>query len=100
MKAVADGKLVATIGGHFLEGAWAMVLLCDHYHGIDFASERIDWRSEMLPLTQETVGNYLKYFGTGHWRKIDFRRFSKFYNRDLKTYNLSLRALLAAEDKP
>jgi ABC-type sugar transport system substrate-binding protein len=95
VKAVADGKLVATIGGHFLEGAWAMVLLCDHYHGIDFASERIDWRSEMLPLTKETVGNYLKYFGTGHWRKIDFRQFSKFYNRDLKTYNFSLETLLA-----
>jgi ABC-type sugar transport system substrate-binding protein len=104
VKAVADGKLVATIGGHFLEGAWAMVLLCDYHHGIDFASERIDWRSEMLPLTKETVGNYLKYFGTGHWRKIDFRRFSKFYNRDLKSYNLSVKALLAeskaAEAKP
>jgi ABC-type sugar transport system substrate-binding protein len=95
VKAVQDGRLVASVGGHFLEGAWAMVLLCDYAHGIDFASERVDWRSEMLPLTKDSVENYFKLFGAGNWRRIDFRRYSKFYNPDLKHYSFSIKPLLA-----
>jgi len=94
LSAVEQGKMVATIGGQILEGAWAMVLLCDYYHGIDFASERVAWRSEMLPLTKETAGPSTKYLGPGNWEKLNFRRFSKFHNPDLKTYNFSIKTLM------
>jgi len=94
VKAVADGKLTATVGGHFMDGAWALVLLYDYHHGIDFASERTDWLSKMLPLTKETAKEYLNTFGVGNWRKVDFRSFSKSYNSGLKKYDFSLNKVL------
>jgi ABC-type sugar transport system substrate-binding protein len=94
VKAVADGKLTATVGGHFLDGAWALVLLYDYHHGIDFASERTDWQSKMLPLTKKTAKEYLNTFGVGNWRKVDFRSFSKACNSGLKRYDFSLDKLL------
>jgi hypothetical protein len=103
MHAVADGRLVTTMGGHFLESVWTLVLLCDHHHGIDFASERVDWRSAMLPLTQENLRRYSPRLETIDWGKINFRRLSKYFSPDLKAYRFSLDELIAtpgASDAP
>ena len=53
----------------------------------------------MLPLTRQTVGVYLNRYGAGDWSRFDSRRRSKFHNRDLKAYDLSL-AELVAEPSP
>jgi ABC-type sugar transport system substrate-binding protein len=94
LSAIVDGKMVASIGGQVLEGAWALVLLCDLYHGIDFASERLAWRSEMVPITKENVERYRHSLGAGNWQKLNFKRFSKFYHPEIKSYNLSVDALV------
>ena len=36
------------------------------------------------------VYDYLKYFGDSNWDKIDFKKFSKYYNKDIDNYNFSL----------
>ena len=41
VKKVLDGEMVVTYGGHFLLGAWAMVVLRDYYDGRDFAEEDV-----------------------------------------------------------
>ena len=38
---VLKGEMVVTHGGHFLVGAWAMVILRDYYDGRDFAEEDV-----------------------------------------------------------
>lgn len=38
LAAVQQGDLVASLGGHFMEGGWVMVLLHDFHHGLDFSS--------------------------------------------------------------
>lgn len=35
LDAVRSGKMAATVSGHFIEAAWAMVLLFEHFHGRD-----------------------------------------------------------------
>jgi ABC-type sugar transport system substrate-binding protein len=96
LEAVRHGELVATVGGHFLEGAWALVLLYDHHHGLDFARERVDWRSEMLTITRQNLARCLVFLGDSQrWEEIDFRAFSKAENPDLKRYDFSFEALLA-----
>jgi ABC-type sugar transport system substrate-binding protein len=39
LASIADGGLAATVGSHFFIGAWAMVLLHDYHHGLDFAAQ-------------------------------------------------------------
>jgi len=38
LASMAEGGLAASVGSHFLIGAWAMVLLYDYHQGMDFAA--------------------------------------------------------------
>lgn len=39
LQALASQRLAALAGGHFMQGAWALVLLHDYHHGVDFAAD-------------------------------------------------------------
>ena len=95
---IEKGEMTASIGGHFMEGGWVMVLLYDYANGIDFASESVDMASRMGVLTQENLSSYQQHFGTGDWSKIDFTKFSKKLNPDLKEYDFTLDAILKQFD--
>ncbi len=92
--AVRDGNLVATVGGHFMEGGLALVLLNDHHRGIDFAAEGVILRSRMQVIHQANVQAYWQALGDQRWDKIDFRKLSKSANPDVKKYDFSLTAIL------
>ena len=51
--------------GHFLEGAWALVLLHDYHHGRDFGSEGLDWRTTQAPVSRDNVEAVLRFLGEG-----------------------------------
>ena len=38
LTSISEGGLAASLGSHFFIGAWAMVLLHDYHHGLDFAA--------------------------------------------------------------
>jgi len=38
LTSITEGGLAASVGSHFFIGAWAMVLLHDYHHGLDFAA--------------------------------------------------------------
>jgi ABC-type sugar transport system substrate-binding protein len=99
LKAVKSGELVVTAGGHYIEGAWVMVLLYDYLHGIDFAEENIRMRSPMGIVTKDNVDLYLKKLtekklSKENLRKIDFTQYSKKLNPGLKKYQFSLDSIL------
>jgi ABC-type sugar transport system substrate-binding protein len=94
LQAIRDGKLVTSLGGYLLEGAWALVLLYDYHYGKDFASEQLSWRAELLPITRDNVDEYFDLFGEPAWEEIDFRAFSKVAYPALKRYDFSVQALL------
>lgn len=95
LRAVGDGRLLATMGGHFLECVWTLVLLCDYHHGIDFSAERVDWRSEMLALSQQNLRDFVPRLETVDWEKVNYRRLSKYFSPELKSYRFSLNELVA-----
>ncbi len=39
LDSVAHGEIAATVAGHCLIGAWALALLHDHFHGLDFTAQ-------------------------------------------------------------
>ena len=86
---VADSKIVATVGGHFLDGGWVIVMLHDYHHGIAF--EQVELRSDFSVITEENVEKYRKLFGRKEWSNIDFRRFSKVYNKSIEKYRFDLK---------
>lgn len=90
---VESGGMVASIGGQIMVGGWAVVLLHDYLHGIDFRSEGTQFPSEMSALTSKNIRAYRSKLPQDQWHKIDFRKFSKKYNRG-KKYRFNLEALL------
>lgn len=99
IKAVASGEMTVTVGGHILEGARALILIHDYHHGIDFANEPgVEMQTPMKPITVDNAEEYLHRLNKLDWHKVDFRQFSKKYNPELKTYDLSLDVLLGTID--
>jgi ABC-type sugar transport system substrate-binding protein len=94
VKAVLDGDMVVTYGGHFLLGAWAMVALRDYEDGRDFAEEDVRLQIPMGAIDLPVARRFPNIAGTD-WSKVDFTRFSKTRNPELKHYEFTQDALLA-----
>jgi ABC-type sugar transport system substrate-binding protein len=91
IKAIADGRISASMFGHFMEGAWALLLVYDYHQGIDFAD---DIGTKILtPMTALTPDNYERYktiLNNKYWQDVDFKQLSKKYNPALKAYNFNI----------
>jgi ABC-type sugar transport system substrate-binding protein len=91
---VLDGEMVVTHGGHFLLGAWAMVVLRDLHDGRDFAEEDVRLQVPMGAIDL-TVARRFPEIGKVDWRGVDFTRFSKTRNPAVKHYEFTPDAVLA-----
>jgi ABC-type sugar transport system substrate-binding protein len=99
IRAVRDGKLLASMGGHFMDGGWALVYIYDFAHGIDFGSKGTTIRSRMQAITQDNVEAWYPLVVEEQWQYINFRQFSKALNPQLRDYDFSLPAILKASRK-
>lgn len=94
MQALIAGRLSALAGGHFMCGAWALLMLYDHHHGRDFADEGLELDRPMFMLFDaRSAQRYLDRFGKGIGG-LDFRPYSKHLNPRLKRYQFETDAML------
>jgi ABC-type sugar transport system substrate-binding protein len=85
IQAVIDGKMAATVGGHFMEGGWALLLAFDYLSGKDFAGDiGVSITTPMHTLTAKNASQYAEFLDRNYWKQLDFRRFSKALNPELK----------------
>ena len=91
---VLNGEMVLTHGGHFLLGAWAMVILRDYHDGRDFAEEDVRLEFPMGAITPPVARRFPE-IGKVDWRRVDFTRFSKTRNPAVTRYNFTPDAVLA-----
>src|SRR5574343_1318489 len=96
MQAIQSGRLEALAGGHFIGGAWALVMLYDYAHGRDFATaEGLVLDQSMFTLfSPAQAERFMARFGDLRFDGVDFRRFSKVLNPKLKRYDFNFRQLL------
>jgi ABC-type sugar transport system substrate-binding protein len=97
LASIAAGALAASAAGHYLIGAWAMVLLHDHHRGADFAARggplhKLDY---LYVVDRERVARYEQLLMRTP-ETIDFRAFSKVHNPKSGGYDFRLDALLGA----
>ena len=94
LEAVKSGRLTSLAGGHFITGAWALVMIYDYHHGRDFADEglvlRLPMFAEFTPLLAD---RYIERF-SGGFDGVDFSRYSKVKNPKLRRYNFGFAQLL------
>lgn len=94
LQAVKSGELTTSVGGHFAEIGWALILFYDYFNGKDFESESTIYKSAMKPLTAKNVNIFLSSEGKDRWGDVNFRSFSKSLNPNLKQYRFDLVILL------
>ncbi len=73
LAAVRDGRMLVSMGGHFLAGGFALVMLRDHHDGRDFADIGLTQHMPFAAIDRSNVDGYIARFGDGDWRRIDFR---------------------------
>lgn len=89
-----SGRLTALAGGHFLTGAWAMVMLFDYHHGVDFVSEGLELQRPMFHAFDAAKSRQFEStFGPAS-QHLDFRPFSKYLYPELLRYDFNLQKLL------
>ena len=94
MEAVKSGRLTALAGGHFITGAWAMVMIHDYHHGRDFTDEGLELDRPMFAqFDAQLADRYLQRFKNGI-HDVDFRPYSKALNPKLKRYEFGFAQLL------
>ena len=93
MEAVKSGRLAALAGGHYVAGAWAVVMLYDYAHGRDFADEGLELDRPMFALFDPALAERYLAFGED-FSRVDFRRQSKVLNKSLRKYNFEFGQLL------
>jgi len=92
---VAAGRLLLTDGGHFLAGAWAMVVLRDYIDGCDFAGQQTELRFATSAVSAANVGNVREIIDS-RMENIDFRSFTASRHGRCQNYDFSLDALVSA----
>ena len=94
LEAIKSGRLTSLAGGHFITGAWALLMIYDYHHGRDFADEGLELRRPMFAeFTPQLADRYLERF-SGGFEGVDFSRYSKVKNPKLKRYNFGFSQLL------
>ena len=100
---VRNGEMTLTHGGHFLAGAWIMVMLYDYVKGHDFASTSTEVNFPMTAINQTNAPSYLEHFGDQQWSSIDFKAFSLSHSSPQSSqqseYQFTLTKLLEAVQK-
>jgi PAS domain S-box-containing protein len=91
-EAILNGRMDVSVGGHFLDGAWAAVLLYDYLNGIDFANESLQFESPMVGITRVNLKRFSEFLSLEK-QPLNFRLFSKTLNQQLNLYSFDLHAI-------
>ncbi|SHO57250.1 ABC transporter substrate-binding protein [Vibrio quintilis] len=94
IQAVESGIFEMSIGGHLMEASWSIIMLYDYFKGIDFSSEGVRFKSGMYAVKRKDGHRFQEIFSRKNWRNIDFRRFSKHFNPELKKYQFDVQDVL------
>lgn len=83
-------KMSVSIGGHYLEGAWALILLHDYLKGRDFAeNQSVTFKTRMIAVSEKNIDDFADFaerITPENVARIDFKKYSKVYNPAITDY--------------
>lgn len=96
MTAILQNKVHYVAGGHFIQGAAALILAHDHARGRDFADLGLNFTMDFSFMYRKNVAQVGRIMIAGAWDRIDFRRFSRAANPALQQYDFNVNSYLKA----
>lgn len=89
VQAVKSGDLLFDIGGHWLQGGFALVMMYDQIKGKPVAKDQDNIKLKLLPLTKDEVSKFEAEF-PGGVPPYDFKAHSKVYTPDASAVSFEL----------
>jgi len=94
LQAVASGTQWASVGGHFLEGGWSVVLAYDYLQGRDFGELHVSWHTRMEAVSAENWEAVSPALEQLRPEQIDFRKYSRHLNPEKPSYDFRVDEVL------
>ena len=84
IKAIKEHRIYTSIGGHFMDAAWAVLMLHDYFNGIPLGKQKqLHYVSQMQRLNLKDIEILQSRIQQSNWQGINFRKKSKYYNSTL-----------------
>lgn len=80
VNSVKNGEILFDVGGHWLQGAFAVTMMCDYLNGFDLPSDR-NVKLEPIPVFQDDVDTFLSVF-VDFLPPYDATEYSRTFNLD------------------
>ncbi|PIE31456.1 hypothetical protein CSA56_18195 [candidate division KSB3 bacterium] len=77
--AIKAGELLFDIGGHWLQGGFALVMMHEYLSGLEIPKDQSSVKLDLLPLTAEQMDQFEKDFPNG-MPEYDFKSHSRVFN--------------------
>lgn len=98
LEAIRAETMAVSVGGHFVEGMWALILMYDYLNGIDFQPKYgISLRTRMFAITKQVLDQYGDLdakLAPKNLSKMDYRTLTKTHNPALNDYPFDVSLLL------
>ncbi|WP_028863035.1 ABC transporter substrate-binding protein [Psychromonas aquimarina] len=95
LTAVKENQISTSAGGHFMDGAWAVIMLYDHFNGSSLNADYFYlYQSPMSLISSADIDLLLPRLESHNWQDINFRLRSKVLNKHLKEYDFSPASVL------
>ena len=89
-----SGKTAVSVGGHYVEGAWALILIYDFLNGYDFKDFGLMTFSTRMSACSaaeySTTGDLRKRLSNERLKEINFKKFTRTHNPGLKEYSFNI----------
>ena len=95
IRSIKSDQLSASVGGHFTDAGYALVLLYDYLHGKDFSaviSSSIRTKGGLIH--KGNVDKYYDFLIKQDWASVNFKKYSRIYHPENKSYDFSFDNLL------
>jgi len=96
LEQIKEDKLHVSVGGHFQDAAWAVVLLHDYLNGQDFSDDRIEFETDMEALSNADINPDRIRPDSSH---TDYKLVSKIYQTKSDDYNFNINSILSDSRK-
>ncbi|MDO6428596.1 ABC transporter substrate-binding protein [Thalassotalea sp. 1_MG-2023] len=96
LKEIENGRIAASVGGHFMQTAWALIKLYDHHHGKSFFKPGdLGKTYDLEAITRDNIEQYKVLTQKVDWQQIDFSTFS-LINNEKTSYDFSFHQILSS----
>ncbi len=95
--AIKNDQYTASVGGHFMQAAWALVKLFDHHQGYaKLPSNEGSIAYQLQLIDKDNINDHLVLIENPNWDKIDFEEFSVSNNSSSKNEQFDFSKVIKA----